>query len=95
MATKKKTVETIEWLAVDDAESRLQALRDRDLEIGRIAQGLSMRQRISELEAENAHLSLTAENALEELAAWKGSSTFRLARIFTRPLGVFKRAFRR
>jgi hypothetical protein len=92
MATKKKEIETIDWLSVNDGEARLEALRARDLEITRIAQGLSMRQRITEVEAENARLELKVKALAKELDAWKRSSTFRLARIFVKPLSIFKRS---
>jgi len=44
------------WQEQPNSEQRLQELRDRDLEIAKIALGLQMRTRITNLENENASL---------------------------------------
>jgi hypothetical protein len=44
------------WQEQPNSEQRLQELRDRDLEIAKIALGLQMRTRITALENENAAL---------------------------------------
>jgi hypothetical protein len=44
------------WQEQPNSEQRLQELRDRDLEIAKIALGLQMRTRITALENENATL---------------------------------------
>jgi hypothetical protein len=44
------------WQNLPEAEKRLRALRDRDLEISKIAMGLQMRTRITSLEQENIRL---------------------------------------
>lgn len=46
----------INWNDLPDAESRLELLRKRDVEVANISKGLQMRSRIHHLEAENAHL---------------------------------------
>ena len=50
------------WQDLPDAQERLEKLRDRDLEISRIALGLQMRTRITSLEQENAVLRSMREN---------------------------------
>jgi hypothetical protein len=52
----KENVEEIVWQNLPEAEKRLRALRDRDLEISKIAMGLQMRTRITSLEQENERL---------------------------------------
>ena len=46
----------INWKELPGAESRLEALRARDLEVSEIAQGIQMRSRITNLELEIAQL---------------------------------------
>lgn len=46
----------INWNNMPDAESRLELLRKRDVEVANISKGLQMRSRIHHLEAENAQL---------------------------------------
>jgi hypothetical protein len=46
----------INWNNMPDAESRLELLRKRDVEVAKISKGLQMRSRIHHLEAENALL---------------------------------------
>jgi len=46
----------IDWKEFPDAESRLDALRARDLEVSEIAKGIQMRSRITNLELEIAQL---------------------------------------
>jgi hypothetical protein len=46
----------INWHDIPDAESRLELLRKRDVEVAEISRGLQMRARINHLEAENAQL---------------------------------------
>jgi hypothetical protein len=52
----KENGDEIVWQNLAEAEKRLQALRDRDLEISKIAMGLQMRTRITSLEQENERL---------------------------------------
>jgi hypothetical protein len=52
----KENGDEIVWQNLPEAEKRLQALRDRDLEISKIAMGLQMRTRITSLEQENERL---------------------------------------
>ena len=52
----KENGEEIVWQNLPEAEKRLQILRDRDLEIAKIALGLQMRTRITSLEQENVRL---------------------------------------
>jgi hypothetical protein len=52
----KESGDEIVWQKLPEAEKRLQALRDRDLEISKIAMGLQMRTRITSLEQENERL---------------------------------------
>ena len=83
----KINFEVVEFDVTTGAEGRLQQLRDRDVEIGRLALGLGMRQRISELEDENAHLLVQSRKLIE----WRQSNTFRISRAITKSLAVFKR----
>ena len=59
MASKNKN---FTWQDIPDAESRLNQLREQDLEISKIALGLQMRTRITTLEQENAVLRTMREN---------------------------------
>ena len=52
----KESGDEIVWQKLPEAEKLLQALRDRDLEISKIAMGLQMRTRITSLEQENERL---------------------------------------
>jgi hypothetical protein len=52
----KESSDEIVWQNLPEAEKRLQVLRDRDLEISKIAMGLQMRTRITSLEQENERL---------------------------------------
>jgi hypothetical protein len=52
----KENGDEIVWQNLPEAEKRLQVLRDRDLEISKIAMGLQMRTRITSLEQENERL---------------------------------------
>ena len=52
----KESGDEIVWQNLPEAEKRLQVLRDRDLEISKIAMGLQMRTRITSLEQENERL---------------------------------------
>ena len=52
----KESGDEIVWQKLPEAEKRLQVLRDRDLEISKIAMGLQMRTRITSLEQENERL---------------------------------------
>ncbi len=54
--SEKKLDVNFNWSDYPDAEARLEALRDRDLEVASIAKGLQMRSRITHLESENAQL---------------------------------------
>jgi hypothetical protein len=69
MPAPKSKVVVKEWTNQPDAQARLQALRDRDLELANIAQGLGMRERITELSAE-----------LHELKALTDARSYKLAR---------------
>ena len=57
-----KEILDINWADFPDAESRIDTLRKRDVEVSSISKGLQMRTRISQLETENALLkSMEAE----------------------------------
>ena len=67
----------IVWQEQPDPEKRLEELRNRDLELAKIALGLQMRSRITNLENENASL-----RAMQ--SAWTMSRVSRL--YFTIPI---------
>ncbi len=75
---------------LSDQEERLQQLRERDLEIASIAQGLQMRTRISELENENKLLRTALAHSNESLSAttstlsWKITKPLRYVRVLLR-----------
>ena len=82
-----KFVET-DWRDVQNGEERLKILRDRDLEVSSIAQGLYMRTRITNLELEVSEL-----RALQD--EWVGTRLSRLyLRIPRRIHSFFSRIFR-
>jgi len=71
---------------LSDQEERLKQLRERDLEIASIAQGLQMRTRIIELENENKLLRTALATSNERLSAtiktfsWKITKPLRFVR---------------